>query len=75
MSFTLFPIKSSEEHLYKMYKQSVASFWTPEEIPFAKDTEDWGKLTPEAAFHQAGPGVLRGLGRHRPGEPRQSLSA
>jgi ribonucleotide reductase beta subunit family protein with ferritin-like domain len=47
MSFTLFPIKSSEEHLYKMYKQSVASFWTPEEIPFAKDTEDWGKLTPE----------------------------
>jgi ribonucleotide reductase beta subunit family protein with ferritin-like domain len=28
-----------------MYKQSVASFWTPEEIPFAKDTEDWGKLT------------------------------
>jgi ribonucleotide reductase beta subunit family protein with ferritin-like domain len=45
MSFTLFPIKSSEEHLYKMYKQSVASFWTPEEIPFAKDTEDWGKLT------------------------------
>ncbi len=45
MSFTLFPIKPSEEHLYKMYKQSVASFWTPEEIPFAKDTEDWGKLT------------------------------
>jgi ribonucleotide reductase beta subunit family protein with ferritin-like domain len=45
MSFTLFPIKSSEEHLYKMYKQSVASFWTPEEIPFAKDTEDWAKLT------------------------------
>jgi ribonucleotide reductase beta subunit family protein with ferritin-like domain len=45
MSYTLFPIKSSEEHLYKMYKQSVASFWTPEEIPFAKDTEDWAKLT------------------------------
>lgn len=47
MSFTLFPIKSSEEHLYRMYKQAVASFWTPEEIPFAKDTEDWAKLTPE----------------------------
>ena len=47
MSYTLFPIKSSEEHLYKMYKQAVASFWTPEEIPFAKDTEDWAKLTPE----------------------------
>jgi ribonucleotide reductase beta subunit family protein with ferritin-like domain len=47
MSYTLFPIKPSEEHLYKMYKQAVASFWTPEEIPFAKDTEDWAKLTPE----------------------------
>jgi ribonucleotide reductase beta subunit family protein with ferritin-like domain len=47
MSYTLFPIKASEEHLYKMYKQAVASFWTPEEIPFAKDAEDWAKLTPE----------------------------
>lgn len=45
--YTLFPIKSSEEHLYAMYKKAVASFWTPEEIPFAKDTEDWAKLTPE----------------------------
>jgi ribonucleotide reductase beta subunit family protein with ferritin-like domain len=45
MSYTLFPIKASEEHLYRMYKQAVASFWTPEEIPFAKDTEDWAKLT------------------------------
>ena len=45
MSFTLFPIKSSEQHLYKMYKQSVAVFWTPEEIDFSKDHSDWGKLT------------------------------
>ena len=45
MSFTLFPIKKSEEHLFKMYKQAVASFWTPEEIPFTKDTEDWARLT------------------------------
>jgi ribonucleoside-diphosphate reductase beta chain len=44
MSYTLFPIKPSEEHLYKMYKQAVASFWTPEEISFAKDGEDWAKL-------------------------------
>jgi ribonucleoside-diphosphate reductase beta chain len=42
--FTLFPIKPSEEHLFKMYKQAVASFWTPEEIPFAKDQEHWEKL-------------------------------
>jgi ribonucleotide reductase beta subunit family protein with ferritin-like domain len=44
-NFTLFPIKSSEEHLFKMYKQAVASFWTPEEIPFAKDLEHWETLT------------------------------
>ncbi len=47
MSFTLFPIKPSEQHLYKMYKQSVASFWTPEEIQFSKDGEDWAKLSPD----------------------------
>jgi len=45
MSFTLFPIKASEQHLYKMYKQSVAVFWTPEEIDFSKDQADWAKLT------------------------------
>ncbi len=50
MSYTLFPIKSSEQHLYKMYKQAVASFWTPEEISFAKDGEDWGKLTNDERF-------------------------
>jgi ribonucleoside-diphosphate reductase subunit M2 len=45
MSYTLFPIKKTEEHLYKMYKQSVAVFWTPEEIDFSKDQADWAKLT------------------------------
>jgi len=44
MSYTLFPIKSSEQHLYDMYKKSKASFWTPEEIDFSKDTEDWARL-------------------------------
>jgi len=44
-SYTLFPIKPSEQHLYKMYKQSVAVFWTPEEIDFSKDHADWAKLT------------------------------
>jgi ribonucleotide reductase beta subunit family protein with ferritin-like domain len=28
-----------------MYKQSVAVFWTPEEIDFSRDGEDWTKLT------------------------------
>jgi ribonucleotide reductase beta subunit family protein with ferritin-like domain len=45
MSYTLFPIKSSEQHLFKMYKQAVASFWTPEEIPFSKDVEHWERLS------------------------------
>jgi len=43
----LFPIKRSEEHLFKMYKQSVASFWTPDEIPLSKDLEHWETLTPD----------------------------
>jgi len=45
MSFTLFPINASEQHLYNMYKQSVAVFWTPDEIDFSKDHSDWAKLT------------------------------
>jgi ribonucleotide reductase beta subunit family protein with ferritin-like domain len=28
-----------------MYKQSVGVFWTPEEIDFSKDADDWAKLT------------------------------
>jgi ribonucleoside-diphosphate reductase subunit M2 len=44
-SYTLFPIKSSEQQLFRMYKQSVAVFWTPEEIDFSKDIADWEKLT------------------------------
>jgi ribonucleoside-diphosphate reductase subunit M2 len=50
MSYTLFPIKSSEQHLYKMYKQAVGSFWTPEEISFSKDAEDWAKLSTDEQF-------------------------
>ncbi len=50
MSYTLFPIKPSEEHLYKMYKQAVASFWTPEEITFTKDSNDWASLNSDEQF-------------------------
>jgi len=50
MSYTLFPIKPSEDHLFKMYKQSRGSFWTPEEIDFSKDTEDWAKLNKDEQF-------------------------
>jgi ribonucleotide reductase beta subunit family protein with ferritin-like domain len=43
--YTLFPIKPSENQRYQLYKQSVASFWTPEEIDFSKDEADWDRLT------------------------------
>jgi ribonucleotide reductase beta subunit family protein with ferritin-like domain len=43
--YTLFPIKSSETHLYTLYKQAVASFWTAEEIDFSKDEVDWDSLS------------------------------
>jgi ribonucleotide reductase beta subunit family protein with ferritin-like domain len=43
--YTLFPIKSSEQQLLKLYKQAVASFWPVEEVELSKDREDWNKLT------------------------------
>lgn len=48
--YTLFPIKQNESELYRFYKQAVASFWTVEEIDFARDTEDWEKLTENEQF-------------------------
>jgi len=45
--YTLFPIKDSEQDLYKLYKKAVGSFWTVEEIDFSKDKEDWEKLNGE----------------------------
>jgi ribonucleoside-diphosphate reductase subunit M2 len=45
MSFTLFPIKSSEQDLYRLYKQQVSVFWTPDEIDFSKDASDWSRLS------------------------------
>ena len=45
--YTLFPIKSSEMKIYQLYKHSVASFWTPEEIDFSKDADDWAGLAPQ----------------------------
>lgn len=43
--YTLFPIQSSEQYLYTLYKKAVASFWTVEEIDFSRDKNDWNKLT------------------------------
>jgi ribonucleotide reductase beta subunit family protein with ferritin-like domain len=47
---SLFPIAPSEQHLYKMYKQHVAVFWTPDEIDFSKDGADWDRLTDQERF-------------------------
>jgi ribonucleotide reductase beta subunit family protein with ferritin-like domain len=43
--YTLFPIKGSEQDLYKLYKKAVGSFWTVEEIDFSKDRDDWDKMS------------------------------
>lgn len=48
--YTLFPISSNEEDLYKLYKKAVASFWTVEEIDFSKDRNDWEKLTSQEQY-------------------------
>lgn len=48
--YTLFPIKETEQDLYKLYKKAVASFWTVEEIDFSKDRDDWNKLNESEQF-------------------------
>ena len=48
--YTLFPISSNEEDLYKLYKKAVGSFWTVEEIDFSKDRNDWEKLTSQEQY-------------------------
>ena len=40
--FVTLPIKFNST--WKFYKKAVASFWTPEEIDFSKDMNDWEKL-------------------------------
>jgi ribonucleotide reductase beta subunit family protein with ferritin-like domain len=46
LRFSPFPIEHSD--MYDMYKKSVASFWTAEEIDFSKDRDDWDlKLKPQ----------------------------
>lgn len=45
--FVLFPVRYHD--LWSMYKKSVASFWTPEEINF-NDTHEWEKLTEDEKY-------------------------
>ncbi|UED36590.1 SPV016 ribonucleotide reductase, small subunit [Swinepox virus] len=46
--FVIFPIKYHD--IWKMYKQSVASFWTVEEVDLSKDLDDWDKLTKDEKY-------------------------
>lgn len=41
---TLYPIR--HEDIWRCYKEQLASFWTPEEIDFSKDWDDWKRLNP-----------------------------
>jgi len=41
----LFPIKYQD--VWHMYKKSVASFWTTEEVDLSKDLKDWETLKPQ----------------------------
>ena len=45
--FVLFPVRYND--IWNMYKKSVASFWTPEEINFS-DTHEWERLTEDEKY-------------------------
>ena len=46
--FVLFPIQHQD--IWKMYKQSQASFWTAEEIDLAQDKKDWEGLNNDERY-------------------------
>ena len=46
--YALFPIKYNS--LWQLYKKSVASFWTAEEIDFSADKEDWSNLSNDEKY-------------------------
>lgn len=60
----LFPIKYND--VWNMYKKSVASFWTTEEVDLSKDLKDWESLKPQEkhfikhvlAFFAASDGIV-----------------
>jgi len=41
--YVIFPIQYDD--IWSMYKKHVSTYWTVEEIDFAKDGKDWDKLT------------------------------
>jgi ribonucleoside-diphosphate reductase beta chain len=45
---TIFPIKHDD--MWKMYKNAVSVFWTPEELDLSKDIDDFKKLSDNEKF-------------------------
>jgi ribonucleotide reductase beta subunit family protein with ferritin-like domain len=62
--FVLYPIKHND--IFDMYKKSVASFWTAEEVDLSKDLKDWEALNDDErhfiesvlAFFAASDGIV-----------------
>jgi len=46
--FTIFPIEYPD--IWNLYKKSISTFWTTEEIDFTKDQEDYKNLTENEKF-------------------------
>ena len=46
--YTVHPIKEFE--MWDMYKTAMAAYWTPEEIDFSKDNDDYDKLSNDAKY-------------------------
>lgn len=44
----LFPIVY--EDMWQMYRKSIASFWTVDEVDLSKDMNDWKKLDEKEKF-------------------------
>jgi len=45
---TIFPIKYPQ--IWDMYQKAVSAFWTPEEIDFSRDTDDWNGLSNDERY-------------------------
>ena len=46
--FSIFPIEYPD--IWQLYKDSLSTFWTVEEINLSKDKEDWEKMTEDERF-------------------------
>jgi ribonucleoside-diphosphate reductase subunit M2 len=62
--FVLLPIQYHD--IWKMYKEQMACFWTPDEIDLGQDVKDWQKLSKDEqhfvknvlAFFAASDGIV-----------------